>query len=484
MNKYLGMKNKFKLLFLIGVLIFSSCEKIIDKSPEYQLDGSQRFKTIEDHELAINAAYKLFQQDSYYGSSGGSNAYALLPDMLSDNMNETGESLGNYVTLTAWFYAEDDANIDDTWSDAYQIISQINLTLRDIDKLSADNPGAVNRIKAQALVLRAMVHFDILRYWVDDYDRNSSSPSIPYITVFDREQKPSRGTVKETYDKIEADLTEAENLMANMDRPINDAGRAYADLDVIYALRARESLYSNQLDAAIDYATRVIDNYPLAPSVLFPLIWNDAANVEVIWSIVFNSGEDNVAGNAYFALTNRSSYRPNPTLVASYDPVNDVRFDSYFKIITSNGGTDRRVLSKFLAKQSAVDRPDGVVNFKVFRTGEMYLIRAEAYARKGGLDESFGLADLNELRAARIEGYVPEVLTGVALLDAIAFERRKELIGEGHRWFDLKRTSRTVARANCSDFCTLDPSDRAWTWPIPLTEINANANIQPQNPGY
>jgi hypothetical protein len=473
------MKQKLIPILVIGVLLLGACEKEIDIAPEYLLDGSQRFKTIEDYELAINAAYKFFQQNSYYGSTGGSNAYGLLPDMLSDNMNETGESLGNYVTLTAWFYAEDDANIDDTWSDAYALISQINLTLRDIDKLSAENAGAVNRIKSQALVLRAMAHFDIMRYWVVDYDRNSSSPGIPYITVFDKEAKPSRGTVKEDYDKIDADLNEAESLMANMDRPINEGGRAYADIDVIYALRARIALYSNQYDAAIDNATMVINNYPLAPPVLFPSIWNDATNAEVIWSIVFNSGEDQVAGNAYFALTDRSSYEPNPTLVASYDPVNDVRYESYFKEISG-----RLVFSKFLAKQAAVDLPDGVVNFKVFRTGEMYLIRAEAHARKGGLDEVNALADLNELRSARIANYVPESLSGQDLLDAIAFERRRELIGEGHRWFDLKRTTRLVARADCSDFCTLDPADRAWTWPIPLSEIKANANIQPQNPGY
>ena len=63
-------------------------------------------------------------------------------------------------------------------------------------------------------------------------------------------------------------------------------------------------------------------------------------------------------------------------------------------------------------------------------------------------------------------------------------ERRKELICEGHRFFDLKRTTRLVSRANCASFCTLPPGNRAWTWPIPQPEIDANANILPQNPGY
>ena len=114
----------------------------------------------------------------------------------------------------------------------------------------------------------------------------------------------------------------------------------------------------------------------------------------------------------------------------------------------------------------------------------MYLIRAEAYARLGGVNEALGLADLNDLRAARINGYIPEVLTGTDLINAIFLERVKELEAEGHRFFDLKRTTRTINRPSCSSFCTLDPSDRSWTWPIPQPEIDANPNILPQNPGY
>ncbi|HUR11075.1 MAG TPA: RagB/SusD family nutrient uptake outer membrane protein [Flavitalea sp.] len=461
---------------LFFVAFVASCTKVLDTEPAYQLDGSQRFKSIEDHEFALIGAYRLFRQPNYYGA--GSNAYVGLPDMMSDNLNETNESLSNYTTLSTWTYAEDETNIDGTWQAAYRIISQANLVLRDIDDFTEENPGAVNRIKGQALAIRAMVHFDILRYWVDNYDRNSTVPGIPYITEFDYEAKPSRGTVKETYDKIEADLSLARNLMTSIDAPINATGRALIDNSVVNAIMARMYLYSNQLDSAIKFSTLVINTIPLATPAQFPTIWTDASTSEVIWSVAFNSGEGRIGDNIYFVPNNRSSYRPNPTLVTLYDQVNDVRFNSYFQV-----RSNRRVLSKYLAKAAQIPRPDGVVNFKAFRTGEMYLIRAEAYARKGGANEALALADLNTLRAARITGFVAGAETGQALIDAIALERRKELIGEGHRWFDLKRTTRTINRTNCTNFCTLLPSDRAWTWPIPLTEINANPNIA-QNPGY
>jgi starch-binding outer membrane protein, SusD/RagB family len=395
-------------------------------------------------------------------------------------LNETSESLGNYQTMSTWTYAEDEPNIAATWQAAYRVISQANLVLRDIDDFASSDAGAVNRIKAQALAIRALAHFDLLRYWVEDYDRNSTKPGIPYITVFDYEQKPSRGTVKETYDHIETDLLQAKTLLnSGLDKTINATGRAYIDINGVNAILARVSLYSNQLDNAIQYSTLVINSIPLSTRTNFPNIWTDASTSEVIWSVSFNAGEGRIGDPVYFVPNNRSSYRPNPTLITMYDQVNDIRYSSYFQV-----RSNRLVLSKYLAKAAQVSRPDGITNFKAFRTGEMYLIRAEAYARKGGANEALALADLNTLRAARIAGFVAGTETGAALINAIALERRKELISEGHRWFDLKRTTKTINRTNCSVFCTLSSSSRAWTWPIPIGEINANPNILPQNPGY
>lgn len=469
----------FRNIFIAAMMIASlaSCKKVIEVEPTHQLDGSTRFETIEDFDFALTGAYALFRSANYYGS--GSNAYVNLPDMLTDNLNETSESLGNYQTLSNWRYAEDEPNISATWQAAYRIISQANLILRDIDEFAPEHEGAVNRIKAQALAIRALAHFDLLRYWVEDYDRNSTLPGIPYITVFDYEQKPSRGTVKETYDHLESDIQMARGLLnSGLDKVINSTGKAYIDIQGVNAIAARMYLYANQLDSAIKYSTLVINAIPLASRTNFPGIWTDASTSEVIWSVSFNAGEGRIGDPVYFVPNNRSSYRPNPTLVNSYDAVNDVRYSSYFQV-----RSNRLVMAKYLAKAAQVSRPDGITNFKAFRTGEMYLIRAEAYARKGGANEVLALADLNTLRAARIAGFVPGAETGTALISAIALERRKELISEGHRWFDLKRTTKTINRTSCSVFCTLTPGDRAWTWPIPIGELNANSNIT-QNPGY
>lgn len=484
------MKKSIKIYpaaILISFLALASCKKTIDIEPTHTANGDVIFDKISDYESALTGAYARLLSVNYYGSSNGSSAFSVLSDMMTDNLFESSESLGNYQNFSHWVYTADDTNIDATWLAAYRVIQQCNLTLRNIDKLASTDQGAVNRIKAQALALRAYVHFDILRYWGEGTLRNSILRGIPYVSSFDIEQKPARLTVKESYDAIINDLQLAKSLMQDMDKPIQSTtstastARAYIDEIVVNAVLARIYNYAAVPDSAIKYSSLVIAARPLASRANFPLIWQDANTSEVIWSVKFTPLNSGVGDNVYYAVGNRASYRPTTNLTALYDQANDVRYSSYFQL-RARGSGSRLVVSKYLAKQAQLGKPDGITDFKVFRTGEMYLIRAEAYAANGL--EGPALADLNTLRAARINGFVPGTETGAALINAISNERRKELVCEGQRWFDLKRSDRIVDRiSNCNVFCSLDASAREWVWPLPQSEILANANIE-QTAGY
>jgi hypothetical protein len=343
----------------------------------------------------------------------------------------------------------------------------------------------VNRIKAQALAIRAIAHFDLLRCWGEEYDRNSTKLGIPYVTEVNVEQKPARLTVKGTWDKIFVDMLAAETTLASVTGLNTATNKSNLDVNAIRGLLARMYLYSKEFDKAEAYATTVIGTFPLASKTDFPNIWKDASQAEVIWAVSFNAGEGSPSTGVYAGANNRTRFRGALALVATYDQVNDVRFAPYFAVRNSNAGNPRRVVSKFLGRGTAIDN---VVNWKALRTGELYLIRAEARARQGGAKEVLGLEDLNFLRDARITGYAPVLLMGAPLLSAIESERRKELFCEGHRWFDLKRTSRTIARTNrdlLSTILNLSPTSIYWNWPIPQGEIDANATIKPQQtPGW
>ena len=123
---------------------------------------------------------------------------------------------------------------------------------------------------------------------------------------------------------------------------------------------------------------------------------------------------------------------------------------------------------------------------KIFRTAEMYLIRAEAKAETNDLTGA--AADLNALRAARIEGYTDATFASKeALISAVINERFKELAYEGHRLWDLERRGLPVERlaedAPNASAVTLPGGNFRFVLPIPQLEIEANPLIQ-QNPGY
>jgi hypothetical protein len=481
---------KFKQLFiglgLSSVLIMASCKKAIDVEPEFVKDGSQIFTTLNDYEFALTGAYALFRQVGYFQSGAQTtSSWGNLPDMMTDNLVQTGEDLANWQNQANWVYTADEDDIAVAWVAAYSVIAQANLTLRNIEQFSTADAKRVNRIKGQALAIRGMAHFDVLRYWGVNFDRNSTALGIPYVSVVDIEAKPGRLTVKESWDNILKDMLEAETLLASVDKAINTASsKSNIDQVAVRGLLARMYLYAKDYVKAEEYASLVITAAPLASRTDFPNIWKDASQAEVLFTVAFNPGEGSPTTGAHAAASNRNRFRPAAQLEATYDQVNDVRFSSYFGA-RSLSGTSRRILTKFYGRGTAADN---LVNWKVIRTGEMYLIRAEARAMQGGAKEVLGLADLNALRAARISGFVVGVFTGQALLDQIQLERRKELVGEGHRWFDLKRTTRTIDRTDTeltSTRKTLAPTAREWVWPIPQGEIDANANIKgQQTPGY
>ncbi len=212
----------FIYLGLSGALVFTSCEKAIEVEPEFSKDGSAIFKDLQDYEYALIGTYALLRQTGYYGSGAQTTGtWSTLPDMMGTNLVQTAEDLANWQNQVNWVYATDETDVAVAWQAAYSVIGQANLTLRNIEQFAASDPKRVNRIKGQALALRAMAHFDLLRYWGESFDRSSTAKGVPYKTLVDISDMPVRLTVKETYDNIFADMEMAETLLGDVDKAIN-----------------------------------------------------------------------------------------------------------------------------------------------------------------------------------------------------------------------------------------------------------------------
>lgn len=481
---------------LLGSMI--SCSKKIELEPEFTLDGSKPLASLDEAEFALTGAYNSFLGAGYFNSIPTINTgtiqlqpagFSGLPDMMSDDLVETFEDFPNYRKMSDWTYTSDELNIQIMFANCYNVISGVNIILRDIDGLSGTEPERANEIKAQALTIRAMAHFDLLRYFAPNFDRNSTELGVAYIKNYDVTLKPARNTVKECYDNIFADIDAAIAAFNAGNGSSGDLSRM--DINAVQALSSRVSLYAGEWQRSIDASTAVINQVPLADMADFPGIWTDDNEEEVIWKVSFQSVNDGTPyENVFFARGNKSLYRPTLEIDGLYDADNDVRYDSYIANVGDFNGIShvpRLAVIKHRGKSPASDQEGGgFVDWKVFRVAEMYLNRAEASFEAG--NETAALDDLNAIRTARIIGFVPGTESGAALLDAIKTERRKELAFEGHRFFDMKRWDRSEMD-RCgeidtpSSICNLSPTSRAWALPFPETEINANPNTQ-QNPGY
>jgi hypothetical protein len=256
-------------------------------------------------------------------------------------------------------------------------------------------------------------------------------------------------------------------------------------------------LYQKDWANAITYSTEYITAISLSSRASFNGIWTDANNNELAWKLKRSPTNNPYAkiGSMYRNPSTTSTigtvfWIPSSKLWDSYDQANDIRFSSYMKTepLLSAANRQSRLIAKYAGTAYGTSG-ENVADAKVFRTGEMYLIRAEARAESGNFTGvNSAESDINDLRAARINNYVPVTFSSKAeAIDAIILERFKELAFEGHRFWDLKRRGLPVQRigtdAPTSTGTTLAANNFRFVIPIPEIEMQAN-NLMVQNPGY
>ncbi|RWU07732.1 RagB/SusD family nutrient uptake outer membrane protein [Pedobacter chitinilyticus] len=496
--------KRVSAVVLLSTIAISGCKQddYINLTPEFTLDALTNPSSIDQVEQVLNGAYANLRAANYYGSASGTGGgAALMPDILGDDLYESRQSLANSKFMSDWAYQKNTEQIMLIYTQMYKPISTANIVLRDIDKFTTTaNVKRANRIKGQALALRALAHFDLFRYFADNYDRNSTTTLAVYYSkkfVVSSEEKPARMNNKEFYDNLFADLAQAETLLGDIDAVINPTSaltRPKLSLAAVHLLTARVNLYAGLYPAAITAATKGLALAPpLATSQsAFSGMYNETNAGEIIWNVQFDPGQGGPTNLVYFASQANAYYRVatevvNTTGTTGLIRNNDVRYAAYFTAQANAQNPTSMALTKYKGKTTT---SNANANFIAMKTGELYLIRAEAYAKSSPAQDALAMADLNTLRAARITGYVNESLTGATLITAIANERRRELVGEGHRFFDLKRTTRVITRSplTCgittispASNCNLPTSAREWSFPYPDDVTKANTNIV-QNP--
>ena len=470
------MKQLIKFKILIAVLVIASvgCKKQLGTPAPDLITEEKAFSDLAGLERGIVGAYATFN-----GAVNDREVYANA--LYSDEaMLPTENTTGRGVGAFRWQTDPGTGELTNAWGDFYFGIDRVNRLLGQIDNVPASSSTEIatkNRIKGEALALRAFGHLQLLINF-----SNGLSPDalgIPYMEV-SVISKPSRLTVAQVFAKIRADLNAAAGLIPSTGLPATFNNRTRITLSVVYAIQARAALYEKRWDDAIAAATLAINATPLATIAQYPSIWTDASTNEVIWKLKRVAGDARIGDIFFDRGQSIIVYAVSEKLRSTFNTTTDVRYASLVRL----RGTGRFSLGKYVGGDAA--NPN-LADPKIFRTAEMYLIRAEAYAEKDQLTNA--AADINTLLANRITGYTNQTFaTKTEVINAVMQERFKELAFEGHRMHDLRRRSLPVNRLasdaiNAQGSINLLPSDRVYIWPIPGAEILANENMK-QNTGY
>lgn len=468
------------IITIIFILGLTSCSDFLEKEPVEQISINDQFSTKEGVLKALNGAYyntrsSIFTISTYtYGD--------LLSGNLTFSPNSSGTSQGTINVPSAvelLYNFIDDSNSSDlaqSYTNNYQIINNINLIIENIDKASDINDQEKNSVLAEAYALRAFIHYQLLRFYAQNYTYTSDAnhPGIVYNTrtLVVGIDYPARNTVNECYTLLENDLNKALSLYQDSNAIPVGSTKNFMNKNAAKTLAAIIALDKEDYTKAISFATDVIDNSGIKLSETNDYTQNFAVN-ESIFEIANTNENESYIKNFYSPKTGYSSYVIPDNVFQLFDS-NDQRLNliKTTSIQTKEGSTI------FMKDYHFTKKYDTSITGLVYRLSELYFIRAEAAFKSGNTTNA--LADINSIRnRAGLNN-----LTTISL-DDILTEKRKEFIFENKYFFDLMRNHKGITReSGCiSTTCSLTYPNNKFVAPIPLDAIKINSYIK-QNPGY
>lgn len=465
----ISLKHILPILLVIASTVLTSCKKeYLERKPYTALGIDDALKTEGDLQVALRGVYAGTRGIDILGRS-----IPVLGDLMGDNVYVSVQNSNRYVLFNQYAMPVTDGNADGLWAQAYNVILRCN----NIINSPLTGNATVNQYKGEAYAVRALMYFQLIRFYSKPYTDNPAGLGVPIVTKFDVNVKPGRNTIAEVYDLILADLNQAYTLMTT------SAGSSQFSKFAARALEAKVQLTKGDMAKAKTAALDVINNggFTVVTAANVAAYWGNPAprtdKVETLFEIS-SDAVGNLGFDALGYIYNQSGYGDlicSDDLNALYSAT-DVR-----KTALLNSGTRGGLSAVFVRKylNIATDRDDT----KVLRLSEVYLIAAEASLP----NETEAKTYLNFVATRRDASFTGYTSTGTQLFEDIITERRKELAFEGDRFHDLNRLKRAINRSTNYPAAARTipyPFDKRLL-PIPQAETDANPTIKAQqNPGY
>ncbi len=507
------MKSTNIIALLLGCTLLSAtvaCKKYYE--PSTAKNENAALSNADDVKSATIGTYAVLKNPNYVRS------IHFLTEYQSDNIAQGQASSDALSNAYRYTHLVDMSHVNSVWQQSYFVINSANKVIRFVKD---DASPALRQLKGENLYLRAMIYFNLVRVFGRPYPQGQGAgEAVPIVTETSEEEFPARATVKAVYDQVIADLTKAAELMTE------SKNNNFASKEVAWALLSRVYLYKEDNAKAIEFANKVITSprYALQQGDAYRNYFRGVPedNKETIFCIRHIKTENrdfSAIGSMYFSEGGQgqtgwgeiyaskqfidfldqqpadmrhafiSPYtNAGPVLAWPYPvPAPNVRMNS--RLVPN---TPMYYINKYNYQEGLTNLSSPVY----LRLAELYLIRAEAYAKTGQVQPA--LDDVNVLRTrAGLSGGALHTIASIALagktaLDVVIDERRLELAFEGHRAYDLFRNNRPLERnypgthslnntPSTNITQTVPPTDNRVIFFIPNRERLVNANLT-QNP--
>ncbi len=508
----------YSLLLAASVAGVTGCKKFLNVDPPSDLSGNNFWQTVQDVEKFTNGNYELFREAVTrlnMQAGAGDNEYPYLPfagelrgGMVKEN-TELGWGRGYIADLATnnirrfvdFQYSGNNWNEIfnhkrfTQWDRYYRVIAAANIA---VDRINGvPDPNMTDQLKAQytgeAVFIRCLAYFFMVRqfgdvaYYTEPYfsDPLKRMPMVEVLKNCITDMKSAYKGMPWSYSDpfyvgirgmrggAIALMMEINLWLAGFDQP-----NAAAYYNEVVAL-ANEIRNENGGAYELLPINRYIEIFKgRSKENLFGVPQNRNYGESFGWSDFFDQVK-------YDPLRPTSASIPYMSYTADFmralypEGVNDQRLSLWFNPATAYAANRSFQMKKFLvtADPNSIDfnnRNDATQC--IYRYADVFLMQAEAYSGLG--DEASAKEIVNNIiRKRAVADPISE--SGDDFKDQLFLERARELIGEGHYWFDLVRTRRiTDPRFKYSYHCSVEQFKRgAWTWPIDRAALVQNPQM-------
>lgn len=370
------------------------------------------------------------------------------------------------------------------WALFYKMVSSSNSIVEDYFAIPTTDKDLLG-LKSQALAIRGIAYYHLVNLYQQTYKGNEEKWGVPLV-LKPTDDKMPRAKVSDVYKQITSDLRFA------VENGTITSTKKDADKLVAAAYLAKAYAQMEKWDSVEVYSKIAIEGAQLMSAGTYENSFVSISNSEWLWGNDINGETTSLYASFYSHADNTIDGYASLGVTKSihnklYEKIkdNDVRKKLFVnKILFPSISAAYPNLNNFVGLKYKSPK-DFTGDYCYIRVADSYLLLAEAQVEQNKLAEA--RSTLSSIIKTRQSGYSADVFTSQdELRQEVRLQRRIELWCEGSMFFDFKRwkigITRNVASTNHRTKIDVPAGDKRFVYQIPQGEIDANPNIQEQNP--